>query len=834
VRTLIITFFPLSFFLLFQLASSGQSVTVIADNKPLNKVLIGIIESNDVNISFDDELLSQINISINSTFSSLDETLTKLLYNTHLSFEYIDGVCIIYPIESIKKKYVSGIITDKRTSEALPYSHIKINGWPTYSSLDGNFSYTTNTMDTTLNIKVSHLGYYILDTNVRIIKNLNLKLIPSVIGLSEIVISDKKVEKSTQFGDQPGLMKLNHKIAHQLPGYGDNSVFNLIRLMPGVLASGEQTSELIIWGGYAGQSKVIFDGFTVFGIKNFNDNISSFNPLMAKDIEINKGGYDVNLGGRVGGVVNIIGKNGNLVKPTFTFSINNMTINGMAEVPLSKRSSLILAFRHTYYNLYNPSDLSVQIARNNGIDSTNDLNLTVMPDYMFRDVNIKYSATFKNNDLFFISLHAGDDKFKYSINESVQSHIIEKDASDNSTQIGVSSFYSHNWNNGNVSNLVFAYSSIASSYKDNYKILFPEINSTEYKTDEESNNMLEEYSLKFSNRISINKVHTIEAGTEFTHDFVKLDEYSFDQMTAYYRTGTNRISVYTQDIISPTKNLQIKTGLRVIHSFSLKKTYLEPRFSASLNIGNYWKVNSAIGIYNQFISISTVYDDFGNFKYFWTICDNEDIPVLKSIQFVLGTKYHRNKTTFNIEGYYKSISGLTRFFNNINYNIQDIFHGSSKSYGVDVILKQEISKHSVWIAYSLSQTMESFQYYNIYDTRRAPQDQRHEIKVAAMFNLDPLFISSNYVYGSGFPYGNGLSLESSNSKPYSRLDVSMIYKFLDRRLKGEAGISILNVLNTKNIKYQNFEKIPASQQSGINIITEALPITPTIYLKFSL
>ena len=54
---------------------------------------------------------------------------------------------------------------------------------------------------------------------------------------------------------------------------------NLLRLQPGILASGEQTNDLIIWGSYEGHSQVLFDNFTIYGLKNFNDNISAFNPF---------------------------------------------------------------------------------------------------------------------------------------------------------------------------------------------------------------------------------------------------------------------------------------------------------------------------------------------------------------------------------------------------------------------------------------------------------------------------------------------------------------------------------------------------------------------------
>ena len=104
-----------------------------------------------------------------------------------------------------------------------------------------------------------------------------------------------------------------------------------------------------------------------------------------------------------------------------------------------------------------------------------------------------------------------------------------------------------------------------------------------------------------------------------------------------------------------------------------------------------------------------------------------------------------------------------------------------------------------------------------------------------MLNFDPFFFSSNYVFGSGFPYGNGLPQDNENTDlTYSRLDVSFIYKFLDRKVKGEAGISILNVLNTENLKYSSFERIPSNQTNDINIYVGAMPFTPTLYLKISM
>ncbi len=158
----------------------------------------------------------------------------------------------------------------------------------------------------------------------------------------------------------------------------------------------------------------------------------------------------------------------------------------------------------------------------------------------------------------------------------------------------------------------------------------------------------------------------------------------------------------------------------------------------------------------------------------------------------------------------------------------------SRSYGFDVMLQKQYRGHQAWIAYTLSKVEDHFDYQRKSDFRRAPQDQRHELKMAALFNLDPFYISANYVFGSGFPAGIFTLAGYEDDYNYSRLDVSFIYKFLDRKMKGEMGLSLLNVLNTHNLKYENFELIPAFQTNSVNIYTEAIPFTPTLYLKLSL
>ena len=812
----------------------AQQLTVDVKKAPLNEVLTSIRDDYNVQISFDDHLLSNYKITLTKTFSSPGAAIRKLIKGLPLDFEKSGEVIVIYYVKPSEKKpefRFSGQIKDALSGETLPFSHITINGHTQATDLLGSFNYISAT-DSIFTIRASHLGYYILDTSYAASSSIQLLLIPSSIGLKEVVISNRIIDKSTLIGSKPGLMKLNHKIAFFLPGFGDNSVFNLLRLMPGILASGETTNDLVIWGSYSGQSQVLFDGFTIFGLKNFNDNISSFNPLMAKDIEVLKGGFDARYGERVGGIVNITGKNGNIKHPSFSVMLNNMTLNGIVEIPITRKASIVFAVRQTYYNLYNPGDINSILRRNTDNDTSNDIN--IVPNYVFRDANFKYTQRIGENDLFYISFYGGSDKFSYNINDRLRFVTVTKNTAETNSQLGGSIFYGKTWRSGNTSNFSFSYSGLVSKYDDDYQV---EVNKNGNIHDERklnSKNLIDESIAKVENRFTLGSKNTLEVEGGFYVNHVELIEDTFNINLVNIQSVARRWYSMIQDNIALGTKTILKVGSRFTYADNLKKMYVEPRVSISVQANEYWKFNAAWGIYNQFITKSSIVDDLGNYRYLWTICNNEEIPVVQASHFVLGTSFHNKGWTVSVEPYFKTVSGITRYFYFQKVQWEGVLVGNSRMYGIDLFLQKDWKGHSAWIAYSLSKVEERWPDLPGDDFRRAPQDQRHELKLALLLNFDPFYFSTNYVFGSGFqaaPYNpNG----PNENLTYSRLDASFIYKFLDRKVVGEVGLSLLNVLNTENIKYANFIRIPASQTNTINIYAEAIPFTPTLYLKFSL
>ncbi len=805
----------------------AQNYEVEYTNHPLNEVLIGLGEKYDFQFSFNDQLLSQYKLTVHRTFHTKQEVIAHLLKDLPLDYETSGEVFIIFAkVMEPVTYHLSGQIMETGMQEVLPFSHVLINDFGTITDLKGAFSYSSNT-DSVFHVKASHLGCYVLDTILYAGLHQKVYLTPAMVGLPEIIVKNNIVEKSAQVGESPGLTKLNPYIANYLPGNGDNSVFNLLRLQPGVLAAGEQPNDLIIWGSPEGTSRVFFDGFTIWGLKNFNDNISAVNPYLAKNVNIFKGGYDVTHEDVVGGIVNITGKNGSTQQSGFNFFVNNQTVNGMAELPLFKKSSLVMAFRKTYYKLFDGEDLNLFSAQGSGRGQTEAV---VYPDYEFRDINLKYALHGDNGDLFYISFLGAKDQFSYDAQRNVNNNVVFQSSQEGNTQSGATVYYGKNWSRGARTHLKMSYSALKSTYDLNRRVENRWNGRIRSKVDEHADTDVEEFSTEAKNEWRLTDTHQLQAGIGITQNSIRLVEDTFDIVFVDMQEKANRLYLFTQDQLSLGVNVKLTGGLRFNYAQNIKKGTIDPRVSLSIRTLGYLKFNLAWGLYHQFLVKSSVVDESGNYRYSWTIADDEQIPVMSAMHWVAGAAWSRDKFTASVDAFFKENEGLTRYIRDRRIP-ESIYEGVSRSYGLDFYIKQDIRQHSVWASYSLGKTEEFFSYFRDGLYRRAPQDQRHEFKLAGLINLKHWHFSANYVYGSGFPLYTDAINQEFTEPDYNRVDVSLTYKLWCKKFRGEAGFSLLNVLDAENVKYSSFTKVPIDQVNTVYINSESVGFTPLLYVK---
>ena len=860
-------------FLIVSVIGSAQSKTyrIEASNQPLNTVLLQLRNQYDFQFSYSENQVSQFEITVSKTFYSKEEAVRFLLRDLPLHLKIMDNVFIIIPDTRKKKtdegKYlaqIAGQIVEAGSSEPLPYSNILINNHPMVADVTGNFNYTT-LADSSYRVRISHLGYYVYDTLVYAGIDQRFKLIPSSIKLAEIRVQNNIIENATMVGERTGKITINHNIARLIPGQGDNSVFNMIRLMPGIQAAGEQSNDLLIWGSYEGQSLITFDEFTLFGLKNYSDNISVVNPFLVKNIEIFKGAYDAKYGNRIGGIINMTGKNGNMQKPVFSLNINNTTVNGMVEIPLFKKSSLLMAYRQTYYNLYNSSDFNVfaptkpkpkqQTKSTQVKDITFDMN--VYPDdYRFNDLNLKYTWNFDNGDQFYVSLYGGGDQFSLATEANLTREMHGMHNTIKTTDInigllnkevnkqrGMSVFYNKTWNSLIVSKFVFSHSDFSKQLSEEVK----SSNSTNqniYNQDfSKTGNKAIENSFRMENQINFRNGHYLEFGGGFYRDEAEIaskinlqDTLSIDALNQF---NSNRAFAYLQDNLPVGERLLLHTGLRMNRSFNNSKFYFEPRLSATYKLTEQLKLMTSIGRYHQFMYKVANIDKDQNYSYLW-LTNNENTPVQNAVHWAGGINYFKNNLTINAEAYYKMSHNLTeRVFERRYVGRNSIdgyfpYFGNAKTYGLDIYAKKDFGNHSVWASYTIRKALESFAPANkklpLYTS--APQDQLHELKVAAIFNIGHFYLSSDFVYGSGLEILRKVFKDVTNDVSYNRVDAAVTYKFNPKHLSGEVGLSILNLFDAQNLKYANLKTIQLSPELGnIRVYSNAVAFTPILFLK---
>lgn len=790
------------------IAIFSQELHLVVSNKPLNDVLRGL----SVEISFNDNALSQYTVTINQKFSNPQNALDFLLKDKPFHYENINGVYVITSdsekakqlsvIESKRYYTFSGIVRDVDSQEGLSHAYVITPQKTVLTDETGFFTFRTERKGNQ-RVQVHYLGYQTQDTLLSPGPN-ELLLQPAVYTMGEIIISPAPTTMLIHSGSSPGEIRINHQIAKYIPGSIDNSMFNLIRMMPGVRASGEPSEDLIAWGSNLGESKITYDGFTLFGIKNYNDHIGSINPYMVKDIHINKGGYGSDQGGRIGAITDIAGIDGNFNTPSVKATVSNYTMNLFASAPLTSKLNISAAYRQTFYNLYTNKNVFLS---GNGNNSQTYSNLYIKPNYNFRDANFKLSGKASQDDSYYISLYGADDRFKYSVSQPDEYDI---NASEKNRQYGGAASYKRVWRNGSTTKAMVTLSQLT-SLLDNLTIVGNKKPTTEDVN--HLNNKVQEISVKLRHNFHIGNHNKIQIGGEWQQYRVSLNSQCKE---------LDKPTIYITDNILWGK-LTLSAGARIDILIN-EKAHVQPRLSGTYMILEELTATASWGIYNQFLTRTAYQYDESGFQTIWTIADN---TYAKAMHTTTGLAYSKKGFLVSLEGYYKRTKNSQYFLENTIYKIDNTILGA------DLYAKKQIRNHALYGSYSINSLSK-------------PQNElSHEIKAGGIGAFDPFYFSLSYVYGTGFSHistgghrhgqGNGEGQHnsghehmSSSNKPYSRFDIGATYRTQIKKMRLQTGISLLNVFATKNIKY-SYQV--SDQNSATNIFTKATPFTPTVFFE---
>ncbi len=821
------------FFLSVSVVGYTQQLHFDFNNTPVSEALLKVARTAKLRIAFDAGSLERFTISKTIDSDRIEEVLAEVLDGT----DYISGYkhdtwLIIKSIpdarrERIEKKRISGVVYDVTSGERLPYASIYIwdNNQFLPATVDGTFTASVNNIPQSY-FQVKYLGYQSFDSIVDVTQINDVLLFglkQQAQNITTINVEGDNLEMLRNT-NEAGHFTFNPRRFTDLPNYGETDIFRALQFLPGISAQ-ENSSQLNIRGSSADQNLVKFDGFTLYNLDHFFGVFSAINPNVIKDIQVYKGGFDARYGERVSGIVDITGKTGNKSKTEIYGGINLISGNLTAEIPLSKKLTLVAAARRAYSDLYSTwltdailADKFAQPA------SSPDRENTIKPEFYFSDFNTKLTWAPNDNENISFSIYGAKDYLNSSNTSQKESTVISTDDTNKWGNYGMGVSWKKQLGSKYFTNLQFGYSGYYNVYNNNTSFYdYDQELNPEHETNDKEDNKLSDFFVSFQNAYSLNQNHFFEFGllTKY-NEYKYLKEANDDFIYSELNSGAMLYTTYFQDKIKLTKDLYIKPGVRLNYFDNTGKFYFEPRFSASYNLSKEFLLKLATGRYYQFLNKSTSEQTYGYNRDFWVIANGRVNPVVSSNHYIIGASFEKNKLFFDLEAYYKKANGLQEYLFHINPDnrpgggdmIRDIINpnlskfvsGPGEAYGIDFLAKYTNTNFTSWVAYSLSKSTRNFSEINNGENIPALFDQTHELKWTNLYDLNQWNFSTLMVYNTGHPYilsttkdENFNTIREYERLPdYFRVDLSLNYNFNIKKINIKPGVSILNVFNTEN------------------------------------
>lgn len=741
-----------------------------------------------------------------------------------------------------KQFTVSGQIKDTKNGEDLISVTVFIPELEIGTITNSYGFYSLTLEEGTHELLVSYLGFAEQKVTIHLTSNqtMNFELGEDAAVLGEVVVSAEKENKDRNISSsEMSVDAVKIKSIKAIPALlGEVDVLKYIQLLPGVKSAGEGTSGFHVRGGNLDQNLILLDEAPIYNASHLLGFFSAFNPDAVKDMQLFKGGFPANYGGRLSSVLDIRMKEGNSKKFTANGGIGLLMSRLAIEAPLGKNGSFMVAGRRSYIDVVAKTFKKIK-------GDKEDAELDI---FFFRDFNAKANYRINAKNRIFASGYFGRDFIDQKEEEEEDESLRLKIDWGNTTG---TLRWNHLFSPKLFSNLTYYYSNY------DYFLDFSAINfKVKWKA------LLREHSLKADFGAYLSPKNELRFGAQLIqHEIQPGDVESADitnDLIGEFKIQKNKSyesAIYINNKIDISNKLKINYGLRfsmlqnvgphdaytlddefnVIDTTSHKKgiynTYknLEPRVNIRYRLTQNKSLKASYTRTAQYIQLASTGNSSSPFD-IWFSSSNLIKPQLAD-QVVLGyyQNLKNNDYEFSAEVYFK------KFYNSIDFrdhaslffNAQletELRIGRSRAYGIELVAKKKEGKLTGWISYSYSKAEKKIETINDFKWYNARFDKPHNLTLVASYHLNKrVAFGTNFIYSTGSPgtyatgtynfFGTSVPLYSERNGArlphYHRLDASLTLqgkKNKFRRLQTEWVFSIYNLYNRKNAFAINFKE----------------------------
>ncbi len=872
------------FLIHIQLVMAQQSVSIMSDGESLNQVLSEITEKYSIKFAFDSDSFEKVKTRFNIKNATLDEFLERLESEYFIKSKFIDGTWVLIATEPKiflvpepeaeppKPKFiaVSGFVKDKNSGEELIYCNVAAG--ENRGGMTNELGYFNIMIpaDDSVAINISHLGYHRLDTIVPANQTAKIYLIPSEIVMEAIQVT--RFEKQVlQASPQPGKFAFNPVKSSNAPRISNDDLANALLLIPGVSFVQGSSSGLSVRGGSPTDNLVLFDGIPVLETSHLLGNMSVLNSKFVQQAFVSRGGFDAEFGGRVSGLIQLTGKSGKNNRPYLDLSANLLNTNVLANVPITSKFSVTAAWRRSFIDRWqNYLYMRLIDDVSPGDQQENTVTSTINPMVRYEDVNTKIS--FHPSDKLELNLNFlyGNDHQSRDFT-LLQTKDYYRNESVNSENMG----FSVNWNWQAGRNWFHSFSA---GYSNLEKKMVDETGELEevtevverpgkgkgkgkglLKTKEKTYerfvydidngfNRVEEYRLTWKTALNTG-IFKSQFGAgwnsdDYAYHFIadRPDApVEFDSIvnsaTQYMANG------FVQQNIAVHPAFNFRWGVRADVDLVSGKIYWQPRGGIEIKPFEGFGIHFSGGVYNQFLSGVKRIDSEGHFNQVWYLADKNGVGAVKSVHSVLGAKFEKNGWFVDVEGYRKNAENKMSFFaETVQTGSEQVVayflrQSNERSKGIDFFLQKKHYIFNHMVGYSVAKTEEQIE--KVLNNSWFPgyNDRTHRLKLTEMVNWKNWSLTGSWQYATGLPVIHVTELNAyehpERSDYYSQLDFALVKTYHKKFFAAEAGVSLLNVLNRRNIVEVDYLRFSSDQESlTIRSDISSLAFTPVFFVNF--
>ncbi|WP_018478942.1 TonB-dependent receptor [Pontibacter roseus] len=673
-------------------------------------------------------------------------------------------------------------------------------------------------------------------------KVIPIRMAPASSQLQEVVIEANTLQQKLN-NNQMSVELLTTKEAKLLPAlFGEVDLLKTLQLKPGVQSGGEGASGLYVRGGGPDQNLVLLDNAVVYNASHLFGFFSVFNPDAVESVELYKGGFPAQFGGRLSSVVDVKMNQGNNERIRATGGLGLIASRLTLDGPIVKdKSSFVLSGRRTYFDIFTRQLNRLQEDKKD---------YSPIPDYYFYDLNGKVNYKLGEKDELFLSGYYGRDFFGFTDADF-------KFGFDWGNRVG-SLRWQHRFNPRFQVNTTLSSSSY--QYNINNKIDVFSFNLT---------SDIQDISLKTDFGLVLDKGHNLQFGAMTTRHSFTIGRLNFDSdddrltFNAGSAYDATEAAAYVADDWQVNSRLSLNYGLRFSGFNSSGKTYtaLEPRASAKYSITENTALKASYASMMQYIHL--VANSGASLPTDIWYPSNDYVKPQRSQQVAAGVShlFAGGRYLLTNEVYYKWMHRQIDFRDGanlfVNDNLEEEFlFGKGESYGNELYLEKIKGRTTGWIGYTLSWTFRQFDGIN--QGRRFPTryDRRHDLSVVLLHKLsERINLTGAFVYGTGNAYSlpvarfafqdvNGKNAtvvpvysdrNSFRLAAFHRLDLGLVLKLKPRNGEADLTFNAYNAYNRRNPYFVYFEQV--KDESGETTRFQAkqvslFPVVPSVTYNF--